>query len=64
MPSTMRSDSYSEPVAQEAQALTAPSIIENRRVITIGNVHRGSVYYPADSEVSLNTRSINTSSSM
>jgi hypothetical protein len=64
MHDTTRSDSYSESVKQEAQPLTTTSIISNRRATTIGNIHRGSIYFPAVSEFSSNTKSMTTSISM
>ena len=64
MNNTIRSDSDSESIKQEVQALTTTSIIPNRRATTIGNIHRGSIYYPAISELSSNNKSMTTSISM
>lgn len=59
----MRFDSDSESIKRGVFAIAATPLVGNRRATAIGNMHRGSIYYPAISEVSLDDRSINTSAS-
>jgi hypothetical protein len=60
MNNTIRSDSYSESVKLGLHPLTTTPITANRRAATTGNVHRGSVYYPAMSDLSSSAKSIGT----
>ncbi len=59
----IRSDSDSESARRGVQASTTVPIAPNKRASTVGNVHRGSIYYPAISEISPNNRSSTTSTS-
>jgi hypothetical protein len=59
----IRSDSDSESARRGIHASATAPMALNKRASTVGNVHRGSVYYPANSEISQNNRFSNTSTS-
>jgi hypothetical protein len=60
----IRSDSDSESVKRGVHVLTTMPIVPSNRASTLANVNRGSIYYPAVSELSPNNRLITTSASI